>query len=107
MTRVIGLISGTSVDGIDAALVEISGTDVDLKIELLAGVTYPYPVELRERILAVCAGSARGIKEEEIRPLIDKYTDKRLLGIFGEPGVNILRLNYALDLQDINRKQNQ
>lgn len=50
---------------------------------------------------------ARGIKEEEIRPLIDKYTDKRLLGIFGEPGVNILRLNYALDLQDINRKQNQ
>lgn len=58
MTRVIGLISGTSVDGIDAALVDISGTDVDLKIELLAGVTYPYPVELRERILAVCAGAA-------------------------------------------------
>ncbi|MFN7660485.1 MAG: potassium-transporting ATPase subunit C, partial [Dolichospermum sp.] len=24
----------------------------------------------------------------------------------GEPGVNILRLNYALDLQEINREQN-
>ena len=47
-TRVIGLISGTSVDGIDAALVEISGTELDLKIELLAGATYPYPAELRE-----------------------------------------------------------
>uniref|UniRef100_UPI00117741D6 anhydro-N-acetylmuramic acid kinase n=1 Tax=Calothrix rhizosoleniae TaxID=888997 RepID=UPI00117741D6 len=50
------LISGTSVDGIDAALVDISGTDLDIKIELIAGATYPYPPELRERILAVCAG---------------------------------------------------
>ncbi|MDJ0799182.1 MAG: anhydro-N-acetylmuramic acid kinase [Calothrix sp. MO_167.B12] len=56
MTLVIGLISGTSVDGIDAALVDISGTDLDIKIELVAGATYPYPPELRERILAVCAG---------------------------------------------------
>lgn len=62
-TRVIGLISGTSVDGIDAALVEISGTDVDLQVELLAGETYPYPGELRERILAVCAGAAISMAE--------------------------------------------
>lgn len=62
-TRVIGLISGTSVDGIDAALVEISGKDLDLKIELLAGSTYPYPAELREKILAVCAGAAISMAE--------------------------------------------
>ncbi|MCC5638160.1 anhydro-N-acetylmuramic acid kinase [Nostoc sp. CHAB 5844] len=63
MTRVIGLISGTSVDGIDAALVDISGTDLDLKVELLAGETYPYPAELRESILAVCAGKAISMAE--------------------------------------------
>ena len=63
MTRVIGLISGTSVDGIDAALAEISGTELDLKIELLAGETYPYPPELREKILAVCANSAISMAE--------------------------------------------
>jgi anhydro-N-acetylmuramic acid kinase len=63
MTRVIGLISGTSVDGIDAALVEIFGTELDLKIELLAGKTYPYPPELREKILAVCAGAAISMAE--------------------------------------------
>ncbi|MEH2286787.1 anhydro-N-acetylmuramic acid kinase [Nostoc sp.] len=62
-TRVIGLISGTSVDGIDAALVEISGTELDLKVELLAGSTYPYPAELRERILAVGAGVAISMAE--------------------------------------------
>lgn len=62
-TRVIGLISGTSVDGIDAALVEISGTELDLKVELLAGATYPYPAELRERILAVGAGVAISMAE--------------------------------------------
>jgi anhydro-N-acetylmuramic acid kinase len=61
--RVIGLISGTSVDGIDAALVDISGTDFDLKIELLAGATYPYPAELRAKILAVCAGEAISMAE--------------------------------------------
>ncbi|MBW4582928.1 MAG: anhydro-N-acetylmuramic acid kinase [Tildeniella nuda ZEHNDER 1965/U140] len=53
----IGLISGTSVDGIDAALVNISGSTADLTIELLAGTTYPYPAALRKQILAVCGGA--------------------------------------------------
>ena len=57
MAVVIGLISGTSVDGIDAALVNITGNE-DLKVELLAGATYPYPANLRSQILAVCGGAA-------------------------------------------------
>jgi anhydro-N-acetylmuramic acid kinase len=57
MLRIIGLISGTSVDGIDAALVEISGQGRDLTLHLLAGETYPYPPELRSQILAVCGGA--------------------------------------------------
>ena len=56
MTKIIGLISGTSVDGIDAALVEVTGKDLDLAVELLAGKTYSYPPELKEQILAVCGG---------------------------------------------------
>ena len=63
MTRVIGLISGTSVDGIDAALVEITGTEEDLKVELLSGDTYPYPTQLREQILAVCSGASLSMAE--------------------------------------------
>ena len=39
----IGLMSGTSVDGIDACLVEITGSGFNLKVDLLNGATYPYP----------------------------------------------------------------
>lgn len=63
MKRVIGLISGTSVDGIDAALVDIDGTDEDLKVEFLAGATTPYPTDLREQILAVCGGASVSMAE--------------------------------------------
>ena len=63
MTRVIGLMSGTSVDGIDTALVDIFGTGLDINIELVASETYPYPTEIRERILEVCAGKAISMQE--------------------------------------------
>jgi anhydro-N-acetylmuramic acid kinase len=53
---VIGLMSGTSVDGIDAALVEIQGTTNDLQVKSIAAETYPYPPALRQQILEVCAG---------------------------------------------------
>ncbi|BAZ08135.1 anhydro-N-acetylmuramic acid kinase [Calothrix sp. NIES-3974] len=54
--RVIGLMSGTSVDGIDAALIEIEGENLDIQVDLIAGATIPYPETIRSQILAVCAG---------------------------------------------------
>lgn len=61
--QVIGLISGTSADGIDAALVNITGRAYDIQVELLAGATYPYPASLRDRILAVVAGQPLSMAE--------------------------------------------
>ncbi len=61
--RVIGLMSGTSVDGIDAALVEIRGEETDLQVILLSGETFAYPQKLRSRILAVCAGKEIAMEE--------------------------------------------
>src|SRR5580698_5354931 len=40
---------------------------------------------------------ARGLSEDKIRELIKANTDAPSLGIFGEPGVNVLSLNLALD----------
>lgn len=56
--RVIGLISGTSVDGIDAAFVELEGQGYDLTVSFVQGLAYPYPDDLRQQILALCAGEA-------------------------------------------------
>lgn len=49
---------------------------------------------------------SRNIEPDEIKILVNKSTDGRFLGIFGEPGVNVLKLNYNLDLYDFNRRQN-
>ncbi len=40
---------------------------------------------------------ARGMSEDDLKKLVDQYTDGRDLGILGEPGVNIVKLNLALD----------
>jgi len=40
---------------------------------------------------------ARGVGEDQVRQLVGLHTDKRDWGIFGEPGVNVLMLNIALD----------
>ena len=39
----------------------------------------------------------RSLDSNQVEILISKYTEGRFLGIFGEPGVNVLKLNLALD----------
>ncbi len=40
---------------------------------------------------------ARAMSEDDLKKLVDQYTDGRDFGILGEPGVNIIKLNLALD----------
>jgi anhydro-N-acetylmuramic acid kinase len=53
---VVGLISGTSMDGIDSALVRISGSGERPRVRLIAFETLAFSPAVRQRILRVAAG---------------------------------------------------
>jgi len=59
----VGLMSGTSLDGVDAALVRISGPAAKPIVRLLSFLTVPYPRALRRRLLKVAGGVACGVAE--------------------------------------------
>jgi len=54
----VGLISGTSMDGVDAALVGIRGSAEKPRLRLLASLTAPYPRPVRQRLQRLAAGES-------------------------------------------------
>ena len=67
-------------------LVTYSGSGLDPHISL-ASALYQIP-----RV-----ASARLMSEDMIHALVERYTDRRQFGFLGEPSVNVLLLNLALD----------
>jgi K+-transporting ATPase ATPase C chain len=66
--------------------VTASGSGVDPQIS-----------EANAAIQAHRVAAVRGLPLERVQQLIDEHTAGRALGVLGEPGVNVLELNVALD----------
>jgi potassium-transporting ATPase KdpC subunit len=66
--------------------VTFSGSSVD-----------PHISEENAEIQARRVSEARGVPLEEVLDMVDEHTDGRGLGVLGEPGVNVLELNLALE----------
>lgn len=85
-------VDSTSTKPIPVDLVTASGSGLDPHISIAAAM-YQLPRVAR----------GRNLPEQRLRELVDRYTDSRGLGILGEPGVNVVELNLALD--DISKEQ--
>src|SRR5438105_14525674 len=60
---VAGVMSGTSADGIDVALARIAFSRGDLRFRLLAHRGFPYPKNIRRKILQVMNASSASVPE--------------------------------------------
>jgi K+-transporting ATPase ATPase C chain len=57
----------------------------------------PHISPANARLQTARVAQRRGLSEERVAELVDEHTDGRFLSLFGEPGVNVLELNLALD----------
>lgn len=84
---IVGLMSGTSADAIDAALCEINGTPPLLEARILHAITHPYPDGFQKRILDACAN---GHVEELclLNAVLGEFFAEAALQVIGESGMS-------------------
>jgi K+-transporting ATPase ATPase C chain len=81
-----GLDAGAEVP-VDAVTASGSGLDPDISVA-------------NARLQAPRVAGERGLDTDDVLALVDDHTSERALGFLGERGVNVLRLNLALDEAD-------
>jgi K+-transporting ATPase ATPase C chain len=75
---------------------QASDVPVDAVTTSASGVD-PHISQANARIQARRVADERGLDVNRVLELVDENTDGRALGVLGEPGVNVLELNLALD----------
>ena len=89
----LGLMAGTSLDGVDAALVRLSGPAARPRTELMQFFTVPYPTPLRERLLSAASGGAVNAGEiSELNVRVGEIFARAALGVCRQAGVRPERI---------------
>jgi K+-transporting ATPase ATPase C chain len=105
--------SGSNYGPMNPVLLEAVQTRIDMLKAADPDNSLPIPVDLvtasgsgLDPHISIAAASyqvhrvaqARGLSEEAVKSLVEKYTEGRQFGFLGEPRVNVLKLNLALDV---------
>ncbi len=91
-----------SVDERVAAYRELNGLSDDVLVPVDAVTASgsgldPHISVANARLQAARVARERGLEIDVVLSLVDEHTDGRTFGLLGEPGVNVLMLNLALD----------
>ena len=104
--------SGSNYGPLNPALMDAVQARIDALKAADPGNTAPIPVDLvtasgsgLDPHISVAAAlyqvhrvaQARDLSEEAVKALVEKYTEGRQFGFLGEPRVNVLKLNLALE----------
>ena len=76
--------------------IPVDGVPVDMVTTSFSGLDPDISVA-NAMLQADRVAKVRGLDLARVRALVEKYTQPRIFGIFGEPYVNVLQLNMALD----------
>lgn len=104
----IGLMSGTSLDGVDAVLVSFEGAGIDTKLETIAFESFDIPERLRDQILRACQISTSNVAlisslnfelgklfSDAVTNLLDKSQFKGKLDFIASHGQTIFHMPIA------------
>jgi K+-transporting ATPase ATPase C chain len=104
--------SGSNLGPLNPALRDAAQARIDALIAADPGNTQPVPVDLvtasgsgLDPHISIAAAEyqiprvarVRGLSEDTVRMFVERHTEGRQFGILGEPRVNVLKLNLALD----------